>query len=59
MTASKHIEDMNLREVLEYQRGVFQHAAGGAVDERIRNTLAVRIAELQDTGTQALVAATG
>jgi hypothetical protein len=59
MPGAKHIEDMDLPELLAYSGERLQHAAGGAIEERLRNALAVRIAEVQDTGTQALVAATG
>jgi hypothetical protein len=58
MTAAKQIEHMDLRELLEFQEGVLKHAAGGAVEERLRNAIAVRIAESQDREADALLTAT-
>jgi hypothetical protein len=59
MPVSKRIEEMTLRELLAYSEERLQHSAGGALEERLRNAIAVRIAELQDAGAQALVKATG
>jgi hypothetical protein len=46
MTAAKRIEDMDPRELLDYHAALSQNAPGGGglVEERIRNTLAVRLA---------------
>ena len=59
MPSSKQIESMILSELVAYSGERLQHSAGGGIEERLRNAIAVRIAELQDTGAQALVKATG